>query len=161
MARCYVSVGSNVDRERHIRVALEELRNLYGAIRFSAIYENSAVGFKGDPFFNLVVEFHTDQPVDNVTATLHAIEERHGRDRRGPRFAPRTLDIDLLLYDDLVRNDDDVEVPRTDIMQHAFVLRPLAELNPSGRHPLTGEPFSVLWDAFDKRGLDLRPIDLN
>lgn len=159
MAHCVVSIGSNIERERHIRAALDELRRHYGAVAYSSVYESSAVGFRGEPFFNLVAGFESGQDVHAVNETLHAIEERYGRDRSGPRFASRTLDLDLLLYDDLIRADDTVEVPRGEIAEQAFVLLPLAELYPDRRHPRSGRSFAAMWRAFDKGGLDIHPID--
>src|SRR3569832_726787 len=99
MARVYVSVGSNIDREYYIRAGLAALREHYGKLQCSLIYESMAVGFDGDDFFNLVVGYDTVQPVHEVAATLRATEQQQTHNRRAPRFSARTLDLDLLLYD--------------------------------------------------------------
>jgi len=144
-----VSVGSNVDRERNVASGLAALEERFGPIRRSPVYQASAVGFEGADFHNLVVAFDTDEPGDAVVAALHGIEDRHGRTRGGPRFASRTLALDVLLYGALVRHDEVVNIPRPDITRHAFVLRPMADLVPRKRHPELGVTFAELWERFD------------
>ena len=151
----YVGAGSNVDPERHLGQALIALADRYGVLRLSPMYENSPVGFDGDDFLNLVIAFETDEPVAAVNASLAAIEAASGRTRESGKFSPRTLDLDLLLYGDLA-DPDGVGVPRGEILEYAFVLRPLAELSPDGVHPVAKRTFADLWSAFDKAGLDLR-----
>ncbi len=106
MARVFVSVGSNVDRERHIALALELLRAHFGELQLSSVYESAAVGFDGDPFFNLVVAFETDAEPRQIVTALHEMERRCGRPRGGTQFSPRTMDLDLLLAGDLVMRDE-------------------------------------------------------
>ena len=129
MARIYISIGSNIEAERHLRLAIDELRKHYGDLQLSSVYESEAVGFQGDNFLNMVVGLETDEDVHNVVQTLRQIEDRHGRVRSGPRFSARTLDLDLLLYDELVTKEADIELPRGEITHNAFVLWPLAELS--------------------------------
>jgi 2-amino-4-hydroxy-6-hydroxymethyldihydropteridine diphosphokinase len=158
MARIYVGVGSNIDRERNIAGGLDALARAFGPLTVSTVYESEAVGFRSDNFFNLVIGFDSDAPPEAVSATLRDIEERFGRRRGGPRFAPRTLDLDLLLYNDLVRNDGDIHLPREDITRYAFVLRPLAEIAGELRHPVSGARFADLWAAFDRASQPLWPV---
>jgi len=159
MSRVYVSIGSNVDREANIRAAVMELRQRYGALRVSTVYESKPVGFEGERFYNLVVGFDTDEGMREVARTLRAIEVRRGRVRDAPRFSSRTLDLDLLLYDDLVLNEDHgLELPRGEITRYAFVLRPLAELAGDRLHPVDGRSFADLWGRFDKAVQPLRPV---
>ena len=99
MSRIYISIGSNIEAERHLRLAIAELRKHYEDLRLSSVYESEAVGFDGDNFLNMVVGLDTDEEVHTVVQTLREIEDRHGRIRSGPRFSARTLDLDLLLYD--------------------------------------------------------------
>lgn len=157
MARVFLSIGSNIDRERNIRSGVAALRERFGAVQLSSVYESEAVGFKGDPFYNLVASFETDATPDEVVASLRAIEDRYGRVRSGPRFSSRTLDIDLLLYGNAVFSDP-VVIPRAEITRNAFVLLPLAELAPDEVHPQTGQTYRVLWEAFDKAAQPLWPV---
>lgn len=160
MARVYVSVGTNIDRERNVRAALDALEAHYGSVQCSTIYETAAVGFDGDDFYNFVVGFDTGESPAEVAARLRAIEDANGRVRTGPRFSSRTLDLDLLLYDDLVLEEGRLQIPRDEIVHQAFVLAPLAEIAGERRHPLLGASFAQLWADFPKADLALRPVRL-
>ena len=160
MARVYVSVGSNIERERHVRAALVALEQRFGSVAVSTIYESAAVGFDGAAFYNLVVAFDTDEEVHAVAAALDAIEDANGRRRNGPRFSSRTLDLDLLLYDDLVLDEPGLRLPRKEIPDYAFVLKPLLELAPDGVHPVSGRRYAELWAEFDVDSQPLRPVTL-
>ncbi len=150
MARVYVSIGSNIEREKNVRAGVNDLKALYGVLQISSVFESESVGFDGENFYNLVVGFDTDEPVTEVVRHLREIEDAHGRTRTGPRFSSRTLDLDLLLYDDLVLNSDGIDIPRDEITKNAFVLWPLAELAPDAFHPGLQQSFAELWSEFDK-----------
>ncbi|RMD77927.1 MAG: 2-amino-4-hydroxy-6-hydroxymethyldihydropteridine diphosphokinase [Gammaproteobacteria bacterium] len=156
----YVSVGSNVDRERHVRGAVAGLRRRYGPCRLSSVYETEAVGFRGAPFYNLAVGFRTTEPVEAVAASLRELEAAAGRRREGPRFGPRTLDLDLLLYGGLVREGPGLRLPRPEILEQAFVLAPLAELAPALVHPLAGRTLAELWEAMRPGAPPMRRVAL-
>ena len=158
MPGVYLSIGSNIDREKNIRTALSEIRDLFGDLTLSSVYETDAVGFEGPPFYNLTIYFHSEAPILEIAKMLRAIEIRHGRTRKSAKFSGRTLDLDILLYGDLVFNDKQIQIPRDDIIRYAFVLEPLAEIAPEKRHPVTHESFAVLWDKFDKTGLGQKKI---
>lgn len=160
MARIYISIGSNIEAEKHLRRAVAELTQLYGKLQLSSVYESEAVGFAGDNFLNMVVGLDTEQDVHQVVQTLRQIEDRYGRVRSGPRFSSRTLDLDLLLYDDLVLQEDGIELPREEITQNAFVLWPLAEIAPDVQHPLEQQSMATLWQRFDKESQKLWPVPL-
>ena len=160
MAEVYVSVGSNVEPERQVRSCLRALRERFGPLRVSTIYRSKAVGFTGADFLNLVVQFDTDEDVRHVVSRLHELEEAHGRHRDGPKFSDRSLDLDLLLYDDLVLAEPGLRLPREEITRYAFVLRPLAELAGERRHPVLGRTFSELWQAMAVHAEPLVPVTL-
>jgi len=158
MPRVFVGIGSNIDREAMVRAAVAALRERYGELRLSSVYESEAVGFDGDAFFNLVAAFDTDEAVDAVIAALSDIEQRLGRQRATERFVSRTVDLDLLLYGDQVLTGQGYNIPRDEIPRYAFVLWPLAEIAPDLVHPALGQSYSRLWQEFDKRNQPLRPI---
>jgi 2-amino-4-hydroxy-6-hydroxymethyldihydropteridine diphosphokinase len=158
VARVYVSVGSNIDRERNVDLALSLLKTSFGELQRSSVYESEAVGFDSDPFYNLVVGFDTSHTPREIQNMLHCIEEASGRIRT-TGLSARTLDLDLLLYDDLVIETDGLVLPRTDITRYAFVLAPLAEIAGMLRHPVTGERYADMWSAFDQASQTLTRID--
>jgi 2-amino-4-hydroxy-6-hydroxymethyldihydropteridine diphosphokinase len=149
MAQIFVSLGSNIDREFHIRAAVRELAAVFGPLILSSVYESEAVGFQGDAFLNMVIGAHTTLPVDAVVATFKQIEDRYGRVRDGIKYCGRNLDLDLLLYDAMCCNSP-IELPRAEILQNAFVLWPLAEIAPQLCHPVNGQTFQQLWQAYDR-----------
>ncbi len=159
MPRVYIDIGCNIDRGNHIRGAVRELTAQYGPLTLSPVYESRAVGFAGENFYNLVAAFDTGDSVEAVKEALMRTESRFGRTRRENRFSPRTLDLDLLLYGDTVRHDDRVNLPHPDIQRYAFVLRPLADIAPDGRHPETGLVYKKMWEQFDKDRRVLTAVD--
>jgi len=154
----WVSIGSNQERERSIRGAVAALRARYGPLELSRVYESEAVGFAGLPFLNLVAGFATDEPVGRINATLRAIEDALGRVRGPEKFAPRTLDLDLLTYGDRTGTIDGYRLPRDEIRRYAFVLGPLAQLAPDERYPPTGATYRELWEAFDRPTQPIHPV---
>lgn len=162
MARVYVGVGSNREREKNIRGALNALQTHFGELIVSSIYESDAVGFKGDSFYNLVVGFETSLAVGELSKQLKKIEDDHGRMRTQHHgFCNRTLDIDILVVDNLVGVHDGIELPRQEIIQNAFVLWPLAEIAGELPHPVLHKTFAQLWEAYDKNQQSLKPIELS
>ena len=160
MARAYLSLGSNLEPLRYLRAALDELRARFGALTVSPAYRSRSVGFDGADFVNLAVGLDTDLSPDALNAWLHALEDRHGRRRDVPRYSDRTLDVDIVLYDDLVlQGEGHLELPRREL-RHAFVLRPIADIAPQLKHPVTGETMVALWSAFpaDSEPLVVEPL---
>jgi 2-amino-4-hydroxy-6-hydroxymethyldihydropteridine diphosphokinase len=157
MARVYVSLGSNIDREQHIGSALELLSDAFGPLEQSSIYESEAVGFDSPAFYNLVVGFDTDEGPRAVQRVLRNIEAQNARVRT-EQLSARTLDLDLLLYDDLVVDEEGLKLPRNDITRYAFVLGPLAEIAGDERHPVAGERYADMWAAFDDSGQELTHV---
>ena len=149
MPAVYVAVGSNVEPERNLALATRELRREFPDVRFSPWYRNPAVGFEGADFINLVAGFNTTLPVGAVVARLQAIESLCGRPREAPRWAPRSMDLDILLYGDTVCDEPRLKLPRPDLLKRAFMLGPLAELAPDLVHPTAGVTIHELWSRFD------------
>lgn len=159
MPRVWLSIGSNIDREHYIRGAVRALRERFGELRLSSVYETPAEGFDGAPFYNLVAGFDTELAPEQLYPLLRDIEDSHDRDRSGPKFSARTLDIDLLTYGDRVGNCCGKALPRDEILKYAFVLGPLAEVAPDERHPETGQRYAELWARFPAaRRAALRPV---
>jgi 2-amino-4-hydroxy-6-hydroxymethyldihydropteridine diphosphokinase len=154
----YVAAGSNVAPERHLARAVAELAREFPAARFSPWYRNRAVGFDGDDFINLVAGFDTALPVHQVLERLHAIEMLCGRPRAAPRWAPRTMDLDVLLYGDLVCDEPGLKLPRPDLLKRAYMLGPLAALAPEVVHPVAGLTIGELWRRFDQAGHPLERL---
>lgn len=158
MAKVLLSLGSNEGREFHITSCLDALNSHFTILALSSVYESESVGFAGEPFYNMVVEIETDLELSALNESLKKIEDENGRRRDVPRFSGRTLDVDILLYDDLVGMVAGIELPREEITQNAFVLLPLAEIAPEGIHPVRQQSFAALWQSYDK-AQKLWPID--
>lgn len=148
MTRAYLSLGSNLDPHRHLRAAVDELRARFGELAVSPAYRSRAVGFDGPDFVNLAVGLDTALAPEALNDWLHALEDRHGRRRDVPRYADRTLDVDIVLYgDEVIDGPGHLQIPRKEL-RHAFVLKPLADIAPQARHPLDGRSLAELWAAF-------------
>jgi 2-amino-4-hydroxy-6-hydroxymethyldihydropteridine diphosphokinase len=157
----FIGVGSNVDARHNIRLALEAMNAAFDKLEQSPVYQSAAVGFDGDDFLNLAVKFETSLDVRSVVSQLRAIEDSLGRDRSQPRFSKRPIDLDILLYDDLTINESGIQVPRDEILESAFVLKPLCDLSPYLLHPLRKQSYLELWQAMapDAPRLDVVQID--
>lgn len=159
MADVFLGLGSNQDAPAMLESALKALAAQFGAIEKSPVYESEAVGFEGTNFLNMVVRVQTLLRVGELLAALRAIEDGHGRDRTQPKFASRTLDIDILTYDQCVGEFDGVLLPRDEVLKNAFVLRPLADSWPDVTHPENGRSFAALWRAYDQSSQKLWRAD--
>ena len=160
LTRAWLSLGSNVDREQHIRAAIVALRARFGELVVSPVYDCASVGFSGNPFLNLVVGIDTDLAVGELAAWLRTLEVENGRVReKNVRFNDRTLDIDILTYGDRHGLVDGVELPRAEIVKHAFVLCPLVDVAPDERHPVLGLTYRELLAQKDFSGQSMRRID--
>ncbi len=149
MARIYISLGTNINRETNLRGAVRALTEALGPLQLSSVYESEAVGFVGDAFYNMVVGAETELAVPAVISLFKQIEDNYGRVRDGVKYCGRSLDLDLLVYDSLVCNEP-VELPRGEILQNAFVLQPLAELAPDVLHPVLQQSYQQLWQAYQQ-----------
>lgn len=159
MPRVYLSIGSNIERYKHVTAGLDRLSRCFTPLDISSVYESESVGFNGNPFLNLVVGLDTDVEIGTLSALLKSIEDDNGRVRGGPKFAPRTLDVDILTWADQVGYFAGVQVPRDEILTNAFVLWPLAEVAPLDIHPVVGKSYQSLWEEYDKTTQRLRPVN--
>ena len=159
MARIYISLGSNINREQNTRAGVRALSEKFGELVLSSVYESESVGFEGDAFYNMVIACDVTEDVFSVNQALRDIEDANGRERSGPKYSSRTLDLDLLLYDNLTINEDGLKLPREEILYNAFVLWPLAEVAPELTHPEAGKSYAELWQAFDKSKERFKPVE--
>lgn len=150
MAKVYLGLGSNVEPKKHLQLGIRELGKYFGALELSNIYQSASVGFDGEDFLNLVVGLESDSSPAEIHDIIEEIHSCANRQRGESRYSPRTLDIDLLLYDDLILNVAPVYLPRADILKYSFVLGPLAEIAPDLRHPETGRLITEHWAEYDK-----------
>ena len=156
MNRAYLSLGSNVDAEVKIGAAMRALLERFSICRFSPVYRSRAVGFEGEDFINLAAMIETGMTPMELRDWLRELEDLHGRDRSLPKYSDRTLDVDILLFGDLVILDDALEIPRGEIMKFAHVLRPLADLAPERVHPTDGRTMATIWA---ESGLDASVLE--
>ena len=154
-------LGSNENAAANIRRALTELRRRFGPLRCSAAYRSAAVGFDGADFLNLAALADNDEAVPNVVAWLKRLETRMGRDRRKPSFSSRPIDIDVFVPGAADGANGALTVPHRDVLENAFVLRPLAELLPKHQLKPKGPNLAELWRGFDKSRQPLVPANLD
>ena len=147
MADIYISLGSNVNRMANVKAGLVALENTFGQLTLSSLFASEAVGFKGAEFYNMVIKATTTFSVEIVAEKLRAIEFTYGREQNAKKFSPRTLDLDLLLFDHLII-DQPVQLPRAEITENAFVLWPLAEIAPLLVHPIKQINYQTLWQGY-------------
>jgi 2-amino-4-hydroxy-6-hydroxymethyldihydropteridine diphosphokinase len=158
--RAWLSLGSNLDAPRHLRAALDELRARFGALIVSPAYRFAAVGFDGPDFVNLAAGIDTQLTASALNDWLHALEDRHGRRRDVPRFSSRTLDVDIVLFGDLVtRGAGHLCVPRKELSE-AFVLKPLHDIAADVREPVSGRSIAQLWAASPACGQSFERVEL-
>lgn len=163
MSVASLSLGSNLDPEHHLRLAVAALRERFGDVNVlvSAAYRFPAVGFDGPDFVNAAAVVETDLAPEALNDWLHALEDANGRDRSGPRYGDRTLDIDIVLYDDRVMDGPGhLRVPRGEL-RHAFVLKPLADIAPEALHPVEGRTLRELWAAHPEHGVAFEVVALD
>jgi len=157
----YVAAGSNVEPLINLRRALEVLARRFAPLRLSTAYRNPAVGFAGDDFVNLVVGFDTQLGVHEVVAHLQEAEAACGRARNAAKWAPRAMDLDILLYGELACDEPGLVLPRPDLALRPYMLGPMAELAPRLRHPLLGSTMQELWrNREDGQTHAMQPVDL-
>jgi len=155
-----VAAGSNVEPLVNLRRALDALAAHYPALRRSTAYRNRAVGFEGEDFINLVVGFDTGDDVRTVMDHLHEAETLCGRARHAPKWAPRSMDLDILLFGDRVCDEPGLVLPRPDLVRRAYMLGPAAELAPATVHPTLGVTLADLWRDFAQGEHPMAAVDI-
>jgi 2-amino-4-hydroxy-6-hydroxymethyldihydropteridine diphosphokinase len=156
----YLGLGSNIDAEKNLRLAVNELRRLFGEVRVSPVYRSAALGFEGPDFLNLVVALGTEMSPFELVEHVERIHAMAGRTRGRDKYSSRPLDIDLLLYGDRIDPEPPLRLPRRDILEHSFVMRPLADIAPDFVHPVTGKTIGDHWREFDRGSHALTRVDL-
>jgi 2-amino-4-hydroxy-6-hydroxymethyldihydropteridine diphosphokinase len=157
----WLGLGSNQNADAHIRAAIDELKTKFSNVVLSPAYISTAVGFDGDDFINLVARVETDLSPLALRDYLRDLEDRFGRRRDVPKFSDRSLDIDILLYDDLVLHSPVLEIPRAEILKFAHVLKPLADLEPDLIHPSLQQSMITIWDASGlKEQQGIKPLSI-
>lgn len=164
MTRVCAGLGSNVEKEKNIPAGLKALTNHFSPLLISTIYESKPLGFQGDNFYNLAVSFDTTLPALEILKIFKSIEFSLGRQavhqNTRLRTIANTLDIDLLLFGDLIQHDKTIDVPRGDIQQYSFVLCTLAEIASDFKHPEIGLNLKEIWQSFDKNQHPLKSVTL-
>ena len=160
MPIAYLGLGSNLDAGKNLHLASREFRNRFSLQKISVVYRSKALGFDGADFLNAVACIETELTPHDLCTQLELIHEVAGRRRRSEKLISRTLDIDLLLYDQLALHEPPVRLPREDVLRYSFVLKPLAEIAPDYRHPVTGKLLSEHWREFDVASHPLTVVDL-
>ena len=161
MTRVYLGLGSNVDPVPNLKLGICELKRRFGDLDLSPVYQSAAVGFEGDDFLNLVAGCSTNLSVTEVVEQIEEIHVVAGRERSTEKYNSRTLDIDLLLYDDLITDGPPTRLPRRDVLDCAFVLKPMVDIEPQLRHPETGRTLAAHWSEFDQASQPLTEISLD
>jgi 2-amino-4-hydroxy-6-hydroxymethyldihydropteridine diphosphokinase len=159
----YVSGGSNLDAEANLKLAARALSARHPGTRYSRCYRNSAVGFEGPDFINFVAEVPVRGAPSLLKGELECIETQCGRPREAPKWAPRAMDLDILLFGDVVQDVPGLVLPRPDLLRWGFMLGPLAQLAPELLHPALHKSFAELWREFDQDAhpMTVEALDLN
>ena len=157
----FLSLGSNINPEKNLQYACGELKKTFGNIQNSSVYRNKPIGFEGNDFLNMVVKVKSTFDPNQMLNFLGSLESATGRHIGTGIFDSRTLDIDMILYNDLVHPEKPFKIPRKDIELYSFVLCPLAEIEPDGIHPVTGKTFKDLWENFDQKKHPLKKVSLD
>ena len=160
MPDVFVAAGSNIEPAKHLRLALAELQESFAPLAISPAYRNKAVGFEGEDFINLVVGFTTNDDLYRVRERLQQIEAHCGRPREAAKWAPRSMDLDILLFGDEVRNEPGLVLPRPDLVRRAYMLKPLLDIAPDLKHPTAGKTIRELWSGFPGKDHELTVVSL-
>lgn len=153
VSRAFIELGSNIEPERNLPRAVAALARLGELVGVSEVYETKAYGPAGQPdFLNAAVELHSEQSAAELRLSLRQLEDQLGRDRSDDRYAPRPIDLDLCLFDNLIAEREDLTLPHPDLLERAYLARSLADLAPDLEHPISGETMQALADRLAPQG---------
>ncbi len=156
----HVNIGSNINRDTNIKKALELLNKNFKNITTSSIYESEAIGFEGNAFYNIGVNIFTTKSCKKILKILNDIEKKMGRDKTKPKFSDRNIDLDLVLYGDMINKT--LNIPRNDITKYAFTLAPIVELMPNKLHPKLQKTFKEIYSAMQSKEKQiLKTLDIS
>ena len=142
----FVSIGSNLDAKKNMNLVEVHLNSIFD-VTYSSIYKTAAEGFEGEDFLNSVCKFETDKDPYEIRGLLKQIEVNMGRTKEQKGMSNRVIDLDLILYGDLIVNDQELELPSLDIQKYKFVLEPLSEIAPTFIHPVLDKSYLDLLNA--------------
>jgi 2-amino-4-hydroxy-6-hydroxymethyldihydropteridine diphosphokinase len=160
-ARVFIALGSNIDPAARLQQAARALKEIFPDVRFSRCYRNPAFGFDGPDFINGVAGFSTALPISSVLRVTRDIESRCGREPEAPKWAPRAMDLDLLLYGERIGSGPGYTLPRPDLLKRVYMLGPMAQLAPQLRYPPSGPTIGELWAQFPQAQHPLVSLDLD
>jgi len=157
MPVAYIGLGSNINAENNIYISLQQLSKVVGLQKISTMYYNNALGKNKYPeFLNGVVEIKcANKPMELKSEILKKIENNLNRVRTDDPFAPRTIDLDILLYDDLIINEPHLQIPDKDIIKREFIAHPLSEIAPHLQLP--GDSINIKDIVKEMSAENLRP----
>ena len=143
MIQAYISIGSNIDAKKNIAKVKKELNQLF-TCTFSDNFYTQAEGFEGKDFINLVAGFETSLDAFRLTQTLKTLEKKIGRESNQKGMHDRVMDLDLILFGNLIMQDQGITLPSKDIEEYLFVLEPLAQIAKEKLHPVFNISFEEM-----------------
>jgi 2-amino-4-hydroxy-6-hydroxymethyldihydropteridine diphosphokinase len=148
--RAYLSLGSNIEAEKNLPAAVRLLATMGRLVAVSSVWETAPVGLSNQPdFLNAAALVETDLPAPEFKQkVLRHIEQTLGRVRRADKFGPRSIDIDIMLFNQQILDLDRRHIPDAEVLERAFVAIPLAEIAPDYCHPETGQTLSEIAQQF-------------
>ncbi len=174
----FLGLGSNTNSVKNIKSALTELRKYFGELKLSPVYSSPPLKNSGENYLNLVVSFYTDRRVDDLLKLLKTIEDSLGRERVKSESKTRdseglekkesdgnkriTIDLDVLIYADLLGEVEGKIFPHRDILDCPYVLKPFSELAPKLIHPVENVTILELWQRYSSKNISwLNEVDLD
>ena len=159
--KVFIGIGSNLNKIKNIKSSISKIQNDYKNVKISPVYETKAMGFDGPNFYNLVCSFNTTEDIYKLKERLNKIELDHGRNLNETKYSSRTLDIDILYYDNLILADDKIKIPRKEIIEYDFVLRPLIDIDAEFIHPVLLIPNNKIEEKYDIKKHIIAKVDIN